>query len=115
LVYTSIAWLAGLLCAWIHILGRSSLGGFARTVVVPLLLGVVALSVQSVIRAFITDMNWLWLAFLGTAFALSTALLLVAVDLLLGGDSPSRHALEGLAESKKFSVISRFFARSKAA
>ncbi len=109
---SSVIWLIGLLFAWSRTI-KAPLAPLARSVGVPLLLGAVALGGETIIRVGIGGhLNWIAFVGLGTAFTALTGALLVGVDRLFGGRSPSTQLLEHLMHSTR---LSSFLARGQAA
>ena len=97
----SAAHFLGLLCGWFYIFGRSSVTGLMRSVGMPLVLAGVAFTLESGIRGRFTGVNWIGLFTLGGLFVGITTLLVIGVDWVLGGDSPSKRVFERIGESDK--------------
>jgi O-antigen/teichoic acid export membrane protein len=97
----SMAHFLGLLCGWFYLFGKSSTASLLRSVGMPLLMGGVAFILEIVIRARFAEVNWFGLIVLGGLFAGITALLVLCVDWVLGGDPPSKQFFERIRESDK--------------
>lgn len=97
----SAAHFLGLLCGWFYLFGKSSMANLLRSVGMPLLMAGVAFTLEGVIRAKFTEVNWFGLFALGGLFAGITALLVFYADWVLGGDSPSKQFLKRMGESDK--------------
>jgi O-antigen/teichoic acid export membrane protein len=97
----SAAHFLGLLCGWFYIFGRSSMSGLMRSVGMPLLLAGVAFALESAIRGRFPEVNWIGLFTLGGLFVGITTLLVIGVDWVIGGDSPSKRLFERIGESDK--------------
>jgi O-antigen/teichoic acid export membrane protein len=110
---SSVAWLLGLLGGWFYLFGASSWVSLIRAVGVPLLLAVLAFTIQCGIRSFFSDINWLGLFVLGGAFAGLTGLLIFGLDLLFGGDSFSGQVLKRLQESGKIGPLFRYLSAKR--
>jgi O-antigen/teichoic acid export membrane protein len=97
----SIAHFLGMLYGWFYIFGKSSMGSLLRSVGLPLLLGGVALSLEMAIRGRLTEVNWVELFALGGLFLGMTALLILGMDRIIGGNSLSKQLLERICGSDK--------------
>jgi O-antigen/teichoic acid export membrane protein len=104
---SSIPWLVGLVCGWLYAFGRSSLAALARSAAVPVLLGGIVYAAEGMLRGEIGELTWFGLFGVGGMFACLTALLVLGVDMLIGGEAPSRKLLQRIGASSKFDTIVR--------
>jgi O-antigen/teichoic acid export membrane protein len=95
-LFSSVAWVGGLLIGWVRVLGTSVVP-LARFAGAPLLLGISALAAEMTIRARLGDLNWFGFIVVGSTFTVLTATFLAGVDFLIGGCSPSRRLWGRLA------------------
>jgi O-antigen/teichoic acid export membrane protein len=74
-----------------HFLSKASVQPFFSAVAIPNVLGLFALCGGAVIRNFLNDPGWIGFFVLGVSIAVSTALLILAMDrFLLGNDSHTK-------------------------
>jgi hypothetical protein len=106
-VLGAVAWLAGLLAGWLQLFGAPSMRRFLRAVGLPLLLAAIAFGLQMTVRSRVGELDWAGLFALGTAFSVSTCVLVVVTDWLLGGESLSKQVAERLSSSGHVGAVRR--------
>jgi O-antigen/teichoic acid export membrane protein len=97
----SLVFFIGMLFGWYYIFGKSSMTTLMRSVGLPLLLAGAAFTLGMAIRGLFTQVNWFGLFALGGLLVGLTALLVLAADCALGGNSLSKQFLERIGGSKK--------------
>jgi O-antigen/teichoic acid export membrane protein len=107
--------IGGVVHGWFYMFGRASLGSFARTIGLPVLMAAVAVGFQYWCRGQFGRLDWVGLFTLGSVFTALTAFLIFGADMLLGGnESPSRRFLLRMQDSRKIGFLLRRFGLKKA-
>jgi O-antigen/teichoic acid export membrane protein len=101
----SIAPFLGVVIGWFYMFGSSSIIPLIRSVGLPVLMGGIAFAAESFIRNWAADLSWVGLFAFGGFFAGLAGLLVLGVDWVLGGDSPSKALLKRIGESNKVNAL----------
>ncbi len=104
---SNVCWMAGLVIGWVRLYGWHSLGELARAAGFPSLLASVLWYAETAVIGRTDHIGWIEFFVLGATFSCVGAVIVVGVDLLLGGASLARIVLDRLQASRLIAGLRR--------
>lgn len=104
-VISAVAWFAGIAGGWLQLYGGRSVGQLLRVTILPLVLGCGLGLAQLTIRSWCGELGWVGMLGLGGMFAVANGMLLLAVDRMLGSESPAEHFFGRVLQSERIVAL----------
>jgi O-antigen/teichoic acid export membrane protein len=101
----TLAWLVGLCVCWIYLYGNASWVELARYAGLPLAIACCLGFAQAGLRHWLPEPGWIEFLLLGAAFSGASAVVVITIDLLLGGMSPARLILTRVIGQDRLAVL----------